>query len=150
MVRTRPRRVPVRGGSFQPVSALAAAATIEVSWSDAPCVSIESFRRGRLVTNRPSRYRTNDFPFGKRPGLYHCGKSRNEKETRIKSEREALPLKKIPASLEIRRGRDSSQFLDLKDNWLILPVVICLSQRLSHARVSTSDTRKRNCKRLIR
>ena len=34
--------------------------------------------------------------------------------------------------------------------WLILPVVICLSQRLSHASVSTSTHVKRNCEWLIK
>ena len=34
--------------------------------------------------------------------------------------------------------------------WLILPVVICLSQRLSHASVSTSTYVKRNCEWLIK
>ena len=34
--------------------------------------------------------------------------------------------------------------------WLILPVVICLSQRLSHAGVSTSVYVKQNCEWLIK
>ena len=34
--------------------------------------------------------------------------------------------------------------------WLILPVVICLSQRLSHACLSTSLRTKRNCEWLIK
>ncbi|GFS71396.1 hypothetical protein NPIL_388741 [Nephila pilipes] len=62
-------------------------------------------------------------------------------------EREAVPLK----FRRVRRGpRGRLSRKRSEDNWLILPVVICLSQRLSHARVSTSDTRKRNRKWLIK
>ena len=44
------------------------------------------------------------------------------------------------------RGRLNTEAV----TWLILPVVICLSQRLSHASVSTSTHVKRNCEWLIK
>ncbi|GFU06862.1 hypothetical protein NPIL_425681 [Nephila pilipes] len=59
MVRTRPRRAPVRGGSFQPVSALAVAVGRAVR-VDRP----SRLEGGRLVNNLPPRYRTNDGPSG--------------------------------------------------------------------------------------
>ena len=53
-----------------------------------------------------------------------------------------LRLGARPAGDEARGSADAT--------WLILPVVICLSQRLSHACASISNRTKRNCEWLIK
>ena len=56
----------------------------------------------------------------------------------------------VPVMADARRCGPSGPANTEAVTWLILPVVICLSQRLSHASVSTSTHVKRNCEWLIK
>jgi hypothetical protein len=75
---------------------------------------------------------------------------------RIRGRRTAEPRATRGSEAEPDRARhDDAEAVDRRPalrtvTWLILPVVICLSQRLSHACLSISESIQRNCEWLIK
>ena len=129
----------VIGGKPRPVPALGRRPAAGIPLRGRPCRDATPERGARLASGRR--------PTGPSRGILKASEAVpavfRRRVTRPKpggALLEALPT--TEADLPLSRGRKVA-------TWLILPVVICLSQRLSHACLSISKFILRNCEWLI-